>query len=196
MTLQDNDDSAERCRKPFLEHLGDLRTMLIRLAAFLGLGMLVALPLTPWILEILKHPLSRTDVNPDRFLVVLDVTGGISIAMRVMFWGGVIISLPAMAWAVADFVFPGLRKKERAAVVNSMGFATVLFVAGVAMGYFIALPVALKMMFSVNEWVGVACPFMNVGDYVSFVLRLLACFGIAFELPVLLMALGMAGVVS
>lgn len=206
MALQD-DHEVERERKPFLEHLADLRTMIIRSAVFLVVGMLVAVPLAPWALAALKSPLVRAVValdgrassaipDPDKFLVVLDVTGGLSIVMRIMFWGGIIISLPAVMWAVADFVFPGLRRKERKAIVGSLGFAAGLFVAGVAMGYFVALPAALNVMFSVNEWVGVTCPFMGVLEYVTFVLQLLLCFGIAFELPVLLVALGAIGVVS
>jgi sec-independent protein translocase protein TatC len=64
------------------------------------------------------------------------------------------------------------------------------------MGYFVTLPVALELMLRINRWLGVRCEFVELGDYVSFVLKLLICFGLAFELPVIVLALGTVGVVN
>jgi len=64
------------------------------------------------------------------------------------------------------------------------------------MGYFVTMPVALRMMFRINAWMRVSCEFVELSDYVSFVLRLLIAFGLAFELPVVVVVLGSIGVVS
>ena len=58
------------------------------------------------------------------------------------------------------------------------------------------MPVALKFMIRVNEWIGTSCEFWEEADYVSFVLKLLLAFGLAFELPVVVLALGSMGIVS
>ena len=64
-----------------------------------------------------------------------------------------------------------------------------LFAGGVCMGYFMTIPVAITFMLRVNGWLGVTCSFVELADYVSFVLRLLIAFGLAFELPVVVLAL-------
>jgi sec-independent protein translocase protein TatC len=58
------------------------------------------------------------------------------------------------------------------------------------------MPVALRMMFRINDWMRVSCEFVELGNYVSFVLRLLIAFGLAFELPVVVVVLGSIGIVS
>jgi len=189
---RDNPDQA----KPFLEHLDDLRKTIVRSAALLVAGMLIAIPVAPRVLHLTKVPLIKAGMDPDVFLKVIRVAGGLSIAMRVIFWSGLLISIPFIILVVGSFVFPGLKRKERQAILHSSGFAVALFAGGVCMGYFVTMPVALRMMFRINAWMRVSCEFVELGDYVSFVLRLLIAFGLAFELPVVIVVLGSIGVVS
>jgi sec-independent protein translocase protein TatC len=63
------------------------------------------------------------------------------------------------------------------------------------MGYVITLQVAIRVMLRINRWLGTTCEFVELSDYVSFILRLLIAFGLAFELPVIILALGHAGVI-
>ncbi|MBN1557203.1 MAG: twin-arginine translocase subunit TatC [Lentisphaerae bacterium] len=187
-----------RNREPqsFLEHLEDLRRAVIGSAAALAAGMAAALPLAPWMLELLRGRLAAAGENPDTFLRVLQVAGGFSIAMRLVFWGGLLLAMPFIVLAVGGFVFPGLTRRERKTVVRAGGAAVLLFAAGAAMGYFVTLPVALRLMFRINRWLGVTCEFVELADYVAFVLKLLISFGLAFELPVVIVALGFMGILS
>jgi sec-independent protein translocase protein TatC len=66
----------------------------------------------------------------------------------------------------------------------------------VSLCYFITLKVALQMMFRINAWMGLSTEFVELGNYVAFVLKLLIAFGLAFEMPVVLLALGGAGLVT
>lgn len=182
--------------KPFLEHLEDLRRTILWCAASLAVGVIIAIPLAPLILKVLKTRLGKTGVDPESFLKVMQVAGGFSISMRIIFWSGLLISIPFMVFAVGRFVFPGLTRRERRGVLHASGFAALLFAAGVLMGYFWTLPVALRMMFRINNWLGVRCEFVELSNYVGFVLRLLIAFGLAFELPVIILALGGIGIVS
>ena len=182
--------------KPFVEHLEDLRKTILRSACLLVGGMLIAIPLAPQILRLTKIPLARAGVDPEAFLRVIRVAGGLSITMRIIFWGGLLISLPFVILVIGSFVFPGLKEREKKAITHAAGFALALFVGGLAMGYFLTLPLAIRTILRINSWLGVSCDFVELGDYVSFVLRLLLAFGLAFELPVIVVVLGRIGIIS
>ena len=182
--------------KSFLEHLEDLRSSILWCGGFIVGGIVVAAPLVPEILALLKQPLVKAGVDPESFLRIIEVTGGFSVAMRVMLWSSLLISLPGVVFSVAHFVFPGLTLRERRTVRHSLVFATMLFVVGVCMGYFMTLPVAIRMMLRINVWLGVDAEFVELSNYVAFVLKLLIAFGLAFELPVVVLALGSLGIVT
>jgi len=189
-------DDEPRCAKSFLGHLDDLRGTLINCAISLALGMAVAVPLTPVILGFLKTRIALAGVDPDRFLTTVRLAEGFITATRIVFWAGLILSFPVMSAFVARFVFPGLTRRERAAVVRAGVFGAVLFAAGVAVGCFLTLPVAIRVLLSVNRWLGVSCSFVLLSDYIGFVMKLLLAFGIAFQFPVVLLVLGGLGILS
>jgi sec-independent protein translocase protein TatC len=182
--------------KPFLGHLEDLRRALLGSLAALAAGMGVAAPLAPRILDILRAPLRGVVAHPETFLRTLDVTAGLSVAMQTIFWAGLLFSAPVILFCLARFVFPGLTRRERRAVLAGFAFAAALFVLGVSMGYFLALPAALKAMLWFNAWLGLTVEFFRVTDYIGFALKLLLAFGLTFELPVVLLVLGHLGVVT
>ena len=182
--------------KPFVDHLEDLRKTVLWSVGSLVSGMLLAIPLTPRILALSKVPLARAGVDPDTFLRVIRMTGGLSIAMRVALWGGLIFSLPFIVLIIGRFIFPGLTPREKGAIRRGGAFALLLFVGGVMLCYHVTLPVAVRMILRINGWLVIECNFVELGDYVSFVLRMVLAFGLAFELPVVLVALGMMGLVT
>lgn len=182
--------------KPFLAHLDDLRRALVWSASALFVGMVIAGWFAPTFFEILKAPLHGVVPDPNKFLRSFDVTGGMSVAMQTVFWGGLLISAPVIVFSICWFVFPGLTRRERRAVLGGLLFATVLFVAGVLFGYFLALPPALKIMLWFNEWMGIGIEFFTVTSYVSFITKLLVSFGLTFELPVILLILGQLGIIT
>ncbi len=190
------DDADSPGTKPFVDHLNDLRRTIFWSLISLGAGVLVALPLAPLVLSLLKVPVAKAGVDPETFLRVLRVTGGLSITLRIAFWGGLLLALPFVLVIVAGFVFPGLTSRERRTVSNALRYAILLFAVGVASGYFMVLPAVIRLMLRINLWLGVACEFVELGDYVAFVLRLLIAFGLAYELPVVVVVLGCLGIVT
>lgn len=187
--------SGEGEVKPFLEHLEDLRRTLIRCLLTLGLAVLACLPLAPRLLAVLTVPLAKAGAEPARFLRSLEVVGAFSVTLRVAFWSGLLISTPLLLGFVAAFVFPGLTPREKDVVVKTAGFALGLFTLGVVLGYELVLPVALRLMFRWHEWLGVRAEWV-VTAYVAFATQLLIGFGLAFELPVVVLALGRLGLVT
>lgn len=191
--LLDADDGLEA--KPFLEHLEDFRNMCIRCVLALVAGILICLPFSPYILYWIKAPLNRVISNPDLFLRSIEVAGAFSLTMRIALWSGVLISAPFLLWFIGQFVFPGLLVQERKVIQKALGFAVLLFVVGVAVGYFITLPVALTMMLRMHEWLSIQAEW-TVNSYAAFVLHLLIAFGVAFEMPVVLLVLGRMHILS
>jgi len=193
----DEDGLPETSSKPFLEHLDDLRKTIVRSAIALFVGMVIAIPFAPWIVRILKIPLKQAGIaDPDKFLKILDVTGGLSLATQTVLWSGLLISAPFIIYFIWSFIFPGLTQKERSAITSSMWFALILFVAGVLIGYFLAIAPGIKVMLWFTEWIGASQDFFLASDYIRFVLILLLSFGICFELPIILLILGKLGIIN
>lgn len=181
--------------KPFLEHLADLRTTLLGCLAAWGLGMAVVLPFAPRLFTLLRAPLAGVTEHPEQFLRSLEITGGFAIALQIVLWGGLLVSAPFITFLLARFILPGLTLRERKAIIGSLGFVVALFILGVGIAYFITLPVALKIMFGLHDWLGIRAEWTAV-SYVSFAVKLLLAFGLAFELPVVVVVLGYLGIVS
>ncbi|MBU4292382.1 MAG: twin-arginine translocase subunit TatC [Verrucomicrobia bacterium] len=191
----DNDNGCRDEPKPFLEHLEELRWALLGCLIALALGMAVAAPLAPVILKWLRAPLDGIIAHPNQFLQSLEITGGFSIALQTTFWCGLLLSAPVILLLIGRFIFPGLRRRERKAISIALSFALFLFAFGVALGYFIVLPVALRVMLGLHQWMGIQA-WWTITSYVAFTVQLLIAFGLAFELPMVLMVLGYLGIVS
>ncbi|MDD5676371.1 MAG: twin-arginine translocase subunit TatC [Kiritimatiellae bacterium] len=181
--------------KPFLEHLADLRMTLLGCLAAWGIGMAIVMPFAPRLFTLLRAPLTQITEHPEQFLRSLEITGGFSIALQIVLWGGLLVSAPFITFLLARFILPGLTRLERKALVGSLGFVAGLFILGVGIAYFITLPVALKIMFGLHDWLGIRAEWTAV-SYVSFAVKLLLAFGLAFELPVVVVVLGYLGIVS
>lgn len=196
MTAPADEDQDPGALKSFLEHLDDLRRMLVWSAFALLAGMIVAAFLVPQIFGLLKIPLAKAGQNPETFLVPMELTGGVSVAMQAILWGGLLFSAPVILGCVAWFVYPGLTRAERRAVTGGLLFAAFLFATGVVLGYTLALPPGIRMMLWVYDWMGFPVRFITLTSYVGFCLKLLLAFGLTFELPVVVLVLGHLGIVT
>ena len=145
------DASSDDRPKPFVEHLEDLRRAVIVAVAAIGLGFLVATPLAPWLLDALKLPVAAAGRDPQAYLRILKVAGGLTLAVKLIFWSGLLLGAPFAIWALGGFVFPGLTRREKEAVRRGSGAAVGLFFGRVALCYSLNLPVALRMMFAIRS---------------------------------------------
>lgn len=189
------DDHPEAATKPFLQHLEDLRRALIWCAVALFTGMAAAGVFAPLFFRLLKRPLTGVVPNPDTFLLSLDVTGGLSVAMQTILWGGLLFSAPVILLALCWFIFPGLTRPERRMLLGALLLAALLFMAGVTLCYLMAIGPAISMMLRVNDWLGIRVDYFTVTSYIGFVLKLMLGFGLTFELPILLLLLGQLGII-
>ncbi len=194
--MPEEDTTARATSKSFLEHLEDLRkTLMLSLVALVA-GMGAVCPFAGNILDLLKHPLVLAGQDPGILLRSMDIGGGFAVTMRIVFWSGLLVATPFITFFVGRFVFPGLTPGERATVKRSLWAVVTLFVLGVCVGYLTTLPTALRVMFGVADWVGAPLGPITIGSYVTFCLQLLLGFGLAFELPAVLVVLGNLGIVT
>ena len=181
--------------KPFLAHLEDLRHLMIRCALVVALGMAIALPLTPWILRLLRAPLAGLVENPDAFLWSMDVAGAFTSTMRMAMWSGLVLAMPFLLLIIGAYLMPALTAAERKSVRGVGVLSVLLFAFGVWLGYRFTLPFALSAMFTLHDWLGVQAQW-TLTSYVTFTTQTLVAFGLAFEIPVVLLILGRLGIVT
>ena len=179
-----------------LEHLEELRRCVMRCLLAWGLCVLAIGPVCPLILAWLQAPLAAAGYDPHKLITVLTVDAGIACVFKTMLWGGTILSLPLLLFCLSRFVFPGLRPVERRWVVGVLLTAGVFFLAGVATCYRYVVPLGLEALLAVNRWLGVSFGPLRLDDYAKIVFQMVLAFGLAFELPLLLVLLGWMGVVS
>lgn len=180
--------------KQFLDHLEDLRKTLIIGFLCLACGIGISAPFAPDILAVLTRPLERAGLDPLKILQSWDVLGAFNVALQTAFWSGLLISLPVLLALIVRFIYPGLTPRERSLSTLALGMGTGLFAGGVALGYFLVLPIGLKLMAALHSWMGIT-PNWFITSYVTFTLQVLLAFGIAFELPVVVMVLGYVGII-
>jgi len=175
---------------PLREHLDELRKRLFRAAIGIVLGAVAGWYL--WkdtILPALTDPLKAFGTTGA--LNFNSVIGPIEIQIKGSLWVGLIVSSPIWIYQLWAFVTPGLTRKERNYAIGFVTAAVPLFLAGVALAYYV-LPTTMK--FVAEFTTSGAYNFIDAATYLSFIMRLLLAFGIAFLVPVLLVGLNFAGI--
>lgn len=181
----------------FLEHLEEFRKMVLRCAAATFLGMVIAVPFLRQILAVILQPLRDIGVDPDTFLFEPNVMGGLRVAVSVAFWSGLLMATPFNVFFIARFVFPGLHRHEKKLILRFSWVAVLLFFVGVTLGYFGTVSHAVyAMAFAIHNYMGTSAEMWYLTGYISMVIRLVLGFGLAFELPLVLLLLGYAGLVD
>ncbi|MGP8201960.1 MAG: twin-arginine translocase subunit TatC [Limisphaerales bacterium] len=253
--------------KSFLEHLEDLRWMLIKSAAATFLGMTVCLFAVPQLVSILTWPLKRAEhrrlilmpentntilhlrlgskslepiqlasnqigslnlgtnrevtvqlepvtVGTNTFLalrrvpvesddasigpqlVYMGPSAPFLSALHLAFFGGLILASPFVLYFIGQFVMPALKIIEKKYFLRAFWFGTVLFLAGLAVAYFVIMPPALKFAELAAQLMGVSSQIWKAEDYFGFVVKFMLGMGLGFELPVVLLALVKIGLLN
>ena len=192
---ESQEESSGSMLKPFLEHLEDLRWMLIKMFAALGIAMTLSFFYARELLAVIIWPLRRVTEKPDEFLYTLEVTGGFTLAMKLALYAGIVLSCPFLLYFLAQFILPALTPKEKSLMTPVFAAGVGLFAAGVALGYFVVIPAGLRFFLDYNKYLGVSSRW-TVDNYVAFVSHMCLAFGICFELPLVVLALAKLGIVT
>ena len=180
--------------KPFLEHLEDLRWTIVKMAMTLGIAMIVCFTFRSSLVRILQAPL-RDVGSQIGTLKALGITDSIVISFHLAFYAGIVLPFPLLLYFLAEFVLPALTAVEKRFLFPAIGVSFALFLLGVSVCYFWLLPKTILFFFRDTESLGWA-PTWTVQQYYSFVTRFTIGFGLAFELPVLVLALVRFGLIT
>ena len=187
----------------FLEHLVELRVRLIRALKVY----LVAFLLCWWKADLLLGFVTKPLAKAWKLANLKDapelhgaLAEPFTVYMRVAIYAALFLASPAMFYQLWAFIAPGLYKRERRLTLSFVTSATLLFVAGGAFAYLVALPAAFKYFFTLHTAIPGTdmriAPMQMVSGYFDTVLQTLLIFGLSFELPLILLFLGIVGLVD
>jgi sec-independent protein translocase protein TatC len=181
---------------PLLDHLIELRRRLLYCVLSLVLTFAVSFYFAQPIFGFLVQPLAAAGQNK---VIFTEIFEAFFVQIKVAFFSAMMLSFPVIANQLWQFVAPGLYRKEKKALLPFLLATPLLFLAGASLAYWVAIPTALHFLLSYQGDLGggiqqEALP--AVGKYLDFIMQFLFAFGITFLLPVLLMLLERAGIVT
>ncbi len=169
-------------------HIQELRQRLIRIAIAVAITITISFIFYQRIFDILILPAQGF---PFIFIEPTEMVGTI---MKVCLTSGLILAMPYIIFEAIMFVSPALTRKEKRYLYITLPWIAFMFLAGVAFGYFILIPPAMKFLFSLGS--DIAVPQIRIGSYINVITRLLLAIGLVFEMPVVITFLARIGVVK
>ena len=206
-------------KKPFFQHLGELRKRLIFCGVAVIVGMMISYFLyDALILDLLRAPLDALtgkEGNPfavgnplltflkssNNRLAELDLDlhyigplEAFLVKLKVSFYAGFVLASPVVFYQVWKFMSVGLKEKERRAFLFYFPISILLFLAGILLAYFVMLPTGLYFLIAVAG--SSLKPMLTISQYTSLIVSLSLVFGIVFELPLVVLFLTKIGIVT
>src|SRR5882757_6874052 len=198
MALRDifkfRDPPESETSKPFLEHLEDLRWSIVKMALTLGIAMVGCFAFRSVLVHVMQEPL-RDLGSQVGALRALGITDSLVISFHLAFYAGIVLSFPLLLYFLAEFVLPALTAVEKRFLLPAIFVSFGLFLLGVLVCYFWLLPKTILFFFRDTQSLGWT-PTWTVQQYYSFVTRFVLGFGLAFELPVVVLALVYFGLIT
>lgn len=180
-------------QETFIAHLIELRDRLLRMVVGFLLTFICLFPFANKLYTLLAQPL-LTRLPAGGKLIATAVTTPFFVPMKVAMLAAIVLSLPHTLYQAWGFIAPGLYAHEKRFVLPLVVASTLLFLAGMAFAYFLVFPVIFGFIVGTAP-AGVAV-MTDIGNYLDFVITLFLAFGIAFEVPVVVVVLVRFGFVS
>ncbi|QFT77034.1 twin-arginine translocase subunit TatC [Erythrobacter sp. THAF29] len=188
----------DETRAPLLDHLVELRTRLVRCVIALAIAFVACFYFADDIFGFLVLPLTDAFPEGQGKLIYTQLYEAFFVELKVALFAAFFVSFPIIANQLWAFVAPGLYAREKKAFLPFLLMTPVLFISGAALAYYVVMPTAFRWFLGFEGQVGgldiEALP--GTGNYLSLVMQFILAFGITFLLPVLLMLLHRAGIVT
>jgi sec-independent protein translocase protein TatC len=182
-------------RMALADHLRELRARVLKIVTIVFLGMILALfffdPIFDLVLEPYESAVASLPDDVNSVATIAGVGGPLMLYLKLCGTTSLILTSPLWLYQIWAFILPGLHDKERKWSRVFAAIAGPLFLTGVAVGYF-TLPKGLEILIGLTQ--SDLTNLVEFGDYLSFLIRTLLVFGIAFEIPVFVVLLNLAGV--
>jgi len=191
-------DEIDNSKAPLMEHVIELRQRLLWSVAALIICFLVSFYFSKDIYNFLVQPLKLAFPDGEATLIFTKLYEAFFVEIKVAMFAAFFMAFPMLAGQLWAFVAPGLYSNEKKAFLPFLLATPILFFLGAALAYYIVMPNAFEFFLDFqrdgNGIKQVALPAMS--DYLSLVMQFILAFGICFQLPILLLLLNRAGIVS
>lgn len=188
----------DETQAPLLDHLIELRSRLLKCVIALFGGFILCFLFSEQLFAVLLHPLKQAFGDAGGKLVYIKLYEAFFVQVKVALFGSFFLSFPIIANQLWAFVAPGLYGQEKKALLPFLLATPILFLAGASLAYFVVMPTAFHFFLDFQGQAGglqiEALP--SADAYLGLVMQFVLAFGISFLLPVLLMLLNRAGLVS
>lgn len=196
MALQIKD--LDETKAPLLDHLIELRRRLVRAVMALAVAFAVCFYFADDIFGALVRPLTQAFPAGEGRLIYTKLYEAFFVEIKVALFAAFMVSFPIVANQLWAFIAPGLYAREKKAFLPFLIATPILFMMGASLAYFVVMPMAFRWFLGFEGMAGglpqEALPAM--GEYLDLVMRFIIAFGVSFLLPVLLLLLNRAGLVS
>ncbi|MET1039281.1 MAG: twin-arginine translocase subunit TatC [Aeromicrobium sp.] len=183
---------------PLMDHLRELRNRLVRAVLAILVGTIIAWVFYDQILEFLTHP--YTEIKPlleergiESNIVITGIGGAFQFQLKISLVAGIIGSSPVWLWQIWAFILPAMHRNEKRWALLLTATGAPLFVGGAALAYLV-LPKAIDVLIGfVPDGVD---NLVTGAEYFDFVVRMMLVFGVAAEIPLVVILLNRLGIVS
>ncbi len=197
MLRRKKQETNPEAQMELVEHLAELRARLFRAILYIAVGMVVTYNLFDELFTLLQFPLQPVlQQLPDKSGVVIrSIQQAFLLRLQVCFVSGIAAAFPFVILEMWGFVAPALTPQERRPVKYLAPFSVLLFLAGVGMGYVCLRPAYQWMASYISDVPGMIL-LQDVNEYILLTVKILLAFGVAFELPIVLLFLARVGIIN
>lgn len=175
-----------------VEHLTELRTRLVYALYAIIVFTIAAWAYSEVIFNYVRLPIQS--FLPDKGLVFTAPTDKFMAHIKISVLAGIIAACPVWIYQIWRFIEPGLYVKEKRYGRYFIFFGSLLFLSGVSFAYFLVMPAAFKVLLTFGGTTDV--PMITINEYLSFFMMTTLVFGGAFEMPLVIVILGLMGIVT
>lgn len=177
------------------QHFAELRRRILWTLGVFVLALVAGWYLSPWMQMVITQPLFN--VWPDGELLYSGLADGLMIRFSLSVLFSLFVTTPFALWQLWAFVAPGLHQGERRTIWPIFIFSPLLFVMGAAFAFYILFPFVFGFFIELNQSAPVPTIILPAAtDYLAFAIGMLKVFGVAFQLPLVLVLLNRIGILS
>lgn len=183
------------------EHLTELKNRLLKIFFLFTIFTIITFQFSWEIFNILASPLTKLSKHPENFhFIYTKLTEGFMTELKISFISSLFLTSPVIFFQLYKFLEPGLYKNEKKVFLPYIFFPPILFIMGILIVYFIVMPITWKFFIGfqnidIKNGVTVILE-AKISEYIDLILELFIGFGLAFQLPILLIMLTKLGIIN